>query len=173
MSYLSTNSQLKTVEMEPSCRVGNSSTSSTPAANPGVYLNTEFPAECDGVVTAWHYCYYPQDASDSNTTYTASVAVWRLDNTTDQYILLNGSITLIELQPVDTLARIYCTQEILVNSIEVRRGDVIGVVLPTENPIPMIGMESENILHYSDTLDDFFESLSSALHLYAEISKFP
>ncbi len=153
--------------MEPSCRVGNNPSSSTPAGNPGVYLNTEFPAECDGVVTAWHYCYYPQDARDSSITYTASV---HLDNTTDQYILLNGSITLIELQPVDILARIYCTQEILVNSIEVRQGDVIGVMLPTE--IPMIGMESENILHYSETLDDLFRLLNSALHLYAEISKF-
>ncbi len=160
---------MKTVETEPSCRVGNNPSSSTPAGNPGVYLNTEFP---DGVVTAWHYCYYPQDARDSSITYTAIVAVWRLGNTTDQYILLNGSITLIELQPVDTLARIYCTQEILVNSIEVRRGDVIGVVLPTENPIPMIGMESENILHYSETLDDLLRLLNSALHLYAEISKF-
>ncbi len=101
------------------------------------------------------------------------MAVWRLVSTTDQYILLNGSITLIELQPVDTLAHIYCTQEILVNSIEVRRGDVIGVMLPTENPIPMIGMESENILHYSETLDDLFRLLNSALHLYAEISKLP
>ncbi len=145
----------------------------SPAGNLGVYLNTEFPAECDGVVTAWHYCYYPQDASDSDTTYTASVAVWRLDSTTDQYILLNGSITLIELQPVDTLARIYCTQEILVNSTEIRRGDVIGAMLPAENPIPMIGMESENMLHYSDTSDNFLEPLNSALHLYAEISKFP
>ena len=162
---------MKTVETEPSCRVGNNPSSSTPAGNPGVYLNTEFPAECDGVVTAWHYCYYPEDASDSDTTYTASV---HLDNTTDQYILLNGSITLIELQPVNTLkCNIYCTQEILVNSIEVSRGDVIGVVLPTENPIPMIGMESENILHYSETLDDLFRLLNSALHLYAEISKLP
>ncbi len=147
---------MKTLETEPSFQVGNNPSSSTPDGNPGVYLNTEFPAECDGVVTAWHYCYYPQDASDSDTTYRASVAVWRFDNTTDQYILLNGSITLIELQPVDTLARIYCTQEILVNSIEISRGDVTGVVLPTENPIPMIGMESENILHYSETLDDLF-----------------
>ncbi len=130
-------------------------------------------------MTAWHYCYYPEDASNSNTTYTASVAVWRLDSTTDQYILLSGSITLIELQPVDTLARIYCTQEILepVNSIEISRGDVIGVVLPTENPIPMIGLRSRNTLlirfgnmEVSSTLNASLK-LSRSLHLYAEISK--
>ncbi len=172
---------LHTIESEISCRGGNNPSSSRPDSRPGIYLNTEFPAECDGVVTAWHYCYYPEDASDSDTTYTASVAVWRLDNTTDQYILLNGSITLIELQPVDTLARIYCTQEILVNSIEIRQGDVIGVVLPTENPIPMIGMQSENesmILRRlgSDDvaqlrLDGPLAVVSRALHLYTDIGK--
>ncbi len=130
-------------------------------------------------MTAWHYCYYTEDANDSTTTYTASVAVLRFDNTTDQFILLNGSITLIELRPVDTLARIYCTQEILepVNSIEIRRGDVIGVVLPTENSIPMIGMQSDNTLlvrfgdeEVSSDLNGL-SAISRALHLYAEICK--
>ncbi len=163
------------------CRAGNNPSSSTPESRPGIYLNTEFPAECDGVVTAWHYCYYPQDARDSSITYRASVAVWHLDNTTDQYILLNGSITLIELQPVDTLSPIYCTQKILEpdNSIEIRRGDVIGVELPEENPIPMIGMESENTLlrrlGSSDVaqlrLDGLLVVVSGALHLYADIGK--
>ncbi len=81
-------------------------------------------------MTSWHYCYYPEDASDYAAIYTASVATWRYDSTTDQFTLLNGSITLIELRPVDTLARIYCTQEILepVNSIEISRPWKVGVV---------------------------------------------
>ena len=136
------------------------------------------------IVTAWHYCYYPEglDASDSTTTYTASVAVWRYDDTTDQFILLNGSITLIELQPVDTLARIYCTQELIepVNYITIRQGDAIGVVLPTENYIPMIGNESDSTLltivrpgdvEVSSILNGLLTQ-SLALHLYAEIGKF-
>ena len=170
---------LHILETEPSSRVGNNPSSSTADDRPGIYLNNEFPAVCDGVVTAWHYCYYPEDASDSTTTYTASVAVWRYDDTTDQFILLNGSITLIELQPVDTLARIYCTQELLepVNYIAIRQGDVIGMVLPIENYIPMIGMESDNMLLMREGSEDLSPSsvLNSssflALHLYVEIGR--
>ncbi len=57
------------------------------------------------------------------------------------------------------------------------RGDVIGVVLPTENSIPMIGSESDSTLlvrfgneEVSSDLNGLL-AISRTLHLYVKIGK--
>ena len=114
-----------------SCRAGNNPRRSSfiSELREGTFLNTQFPSECDGTVTTWHYCYYPEEANDFTRMYTAIVAVWRLDNTSNQYSqysVVNESVTELQLSPVNTLARIYCTQELLdpVNYTEIRQGDI-------------------------------------------------
>ena len=115
--------------------------------------------------------------------YTAIVAVWRLDNTSNQYSqysVVNGSVTLIQLRPVNTLARIYCTQVLLdpVNYTEIRQGDVVGVTFPSQYPIPMIGMTSDHTIMEDSTRGSFLADIkvddlstqSLSIHLY--ISKF-
>ena len=115
----------------------------------GIYLNMEFPAKHVGLLTAWHFCYYTfSDPNMLRRTYTASVALWHPGNSSDQYDLVTGSITEIRLNPVATLATIYCTQMQLdsANHIEIRQGDVVGVLLPPQNPIPLIGqIQSESV----------------------------
>ena len=144
------------------------------------FLNREFPAECDGEITAWNYCYYSENLTNSRT-YTATVALWRFNNATGQYGVVEGSTAV--LTEVYTTRRfeadIYCRQKSLApeNFIEVKEGDIIGVSLPTGNPIPIIGRVS---------LDDYanwsfaastpssvspggLTQQSQSLHLYADI----
>ena len=144
-----------------------------------IYLNMEFPAKRVGLLTAWHFCYYT--FSDPNTlqmTYTASVALWRPGNSSDQYDLVTGSITEIILNPVATLATIYCTQMQLdsANHIEIRQGDVVGVLLPPQNPIPLIGQIQSESVHFisrypnqqelSNLMLSDLQQEMIALHLY-------
>ena len=133
------------------------------------------------MVTTWHYCYYPEEVNDFTRMYTAIVAVWHLDNTSNQYSqysVVNGSVTLIQLHPVNTLARIYCTQVLLdpVNYTEIRQGDIVGVILPSQNPIPMIGTTSDYtilrnpfILSPSNISSGNLSSVNFAIHLYTDI----
>lgn len=77
------------------------------------------------------------------------VAVWRYENSTDEYHVVVGNMTMLQLQPVGVLlATIYCMQVLLdpVNhipirqgDIPIRQGDIVGVVLPPINSIPIVG----------------------------------
>ena len=145
----------------------------------GIYLNMEFPAKHVGLLTAWHYCYYIfSDPNMLRMTYTASVALWRPGNSSDQYDLVTGSITRIRLNPVATLATIYCAQMQLdsTNHLEIRQGDVAGVILPPQNPIPLIGRENfHNISRnpnrqvLSNLMLSDLRQEKIALHLYVRI----
>ena len=145
----------------------------------GIYLNMEFPAKRNGLLTAWHFCYYTfSDPNMLRMTYTASVALWRPGNSSDQYDLVTGSITQIILNPVATLATIYCTEMQLdsTNHTEIRQGDVIGVLLPPQNPIPLIGQIQSESVHFisrypnqqelSNLMLSDLQQEKIALHLY-------
>ena len=169
-----------TLDVEIPPRVGNNPSASPflePEKLAGTYLNTQFPAETDGLVTSWHYCYYPMAANESMQVYSATVAVWQYDNVTDQYIVLNDSMTALQLNPENgLLTTIYCKQQLLnpASVLHIRRGNVVGVVLST-NPIPMIGQNSEySIMTTSASLLSPMQSSLTprrlALHLYADIT---
>ncbi len=68
-----------------------------------------------------------------------TVAVWRLDSNTNTntYSVLTDTVRIIALQLVATLAKIFCVEETLdpAEYVQVSQGDVIGVVLPFNNPI--------------------------------------
>ena len=123
------------------CSGGSNPPPFTPFTNSGTYLNTDSPISCSDTITSWHYCYYPSQASDSQLTYTATVGVWRLNNATTQYELLQGSdYTLQLVQPASTPAVIFCKTELLQpqDYVRVETGDVIGVSLPQQNPLPIV-----------------------------------
>ncbi len=112
-----------------------------------------------------------------------TVAVWSLDVATDTYIVNSNSIKTITLQPVQTLAKIFCTVESLDERdfILVSQNDVIGVVLPSSNPIPILGSNADPSIqlgrHISstspaDVISSELTTLSSSvLHVYATVGK--
>jgi len=66
------------------------------------------------------------------------------------------SIKNITLQPVQTLAKIFCVEVALMEEeyVHVSEGDVLGVILPSLNRIPIVGSSEE--------VDRYFLQYSSA-----------
>ena len=100
----------------------------------------------------------------------------------NQYELLPGSNHNIQLtQPASTPAKIFCKTENLQpeNYLHVRTGDIIGVVLPTQNPLPLVASAATgySLMRYSGLADralqmtDLSNESSMALHLYPNIGK--
>ena len=144
-------------------------------------MNLAFPAETNGYITAWKYCYYT-DAVSTSLTYTAIFAAWRYDNqsTYANLSVVNNSATTIYLQQGYTIASIYCKVVELEpeNYFPIVKGDLVGVTLPSTNAIPLIGSTSDYvILVHSNTQEtaalplNSFEEHQLALHLYVDIGK--
>ena len=63
----------------------------------------------------------------------------------NQYELLPGSDHTLKLvQPASTPAKIFCKTEVLEASeyVRVQTGDVIGVSMPTEKPLPLVASDA-------------------------------
>ena len=167
------------------CSGGSNPPPFTASVNSGTYLNTAMASTitCTNTITSWHYCYYPSAASDSSLTYTAIVGVWRLNAAMNQYELLPGSnYTLSLVQPASTPARIFCKREILQpeNYVRVETGDVVGVSLPTSNPLPIVASGATGYSLMTHTalnapmtilMSVLTPASDMALHLYPTIGK--
>ena len=165
------------------CSGGSNPPPFTPFTNSGTYLNTDSPISCSDTITSWHYCYYPSQASDSQLTYTATVGVWRLNSVTNQYELLQASdYTLQLVQPASTPAVIFCRMELLQpqDYVRVETGDVIGVSLPQQNPLPIVAsgatgysLKTHTALNAPPAIQQFVltDASSMALHLYPTIGR--
>ena len=143
-------------------------------------MNRAFPAEANGYITAWNYCYYT-DADSTSQTYIAVFAAWRYDNqsTFANLSVVNNSATTISLQQGYTIASIYCKVVELEpeNYFPIVKGDLVGVTLPLTNAIPLIGSTSDYFILHTDTQEtttlplNSFEEYQLALHLYVDIGK--
>ena len=111
----------------------------------GTYLNTRHPVMCAGNISKWHFCYYTQyltHASRLNMT----VAVW--SSYEGSYAFYPGRFTRISLIHNHTLAKVFCVEHSLSREdyLPVSHGDIVGVVLPSVNPIPVIGSGEDTYL---------------------------
>ena len=143
----------------------------------GTILDTSNTATCAGHITSWHYCYY-SSAAVAGQTHSMTVAAWRLEGGT--YQLVQGTARMLTLSPVQTLAKVFCVEEVLdpADYATVSMGDVIGVVLPSTNPIPVISSNTgSSLMRHPQTrttnlLGSEFTTLpDSALHLYAKLRR--
>ena len=100
----------------------------------------------------------------------------------NQYELLPGSNHNIQLvRPAGTPAKIFCKTEVLQSQdyVHVQTGDIIGVILPTQNPLPLMASAATgySLMRYSGWADralqmtDLSNESSMALHLYPTIGK--
>ena len=110
------------------------------------------------------------------------MGVWRLNAVMNQYELLEGSNHNIRLiQPASTPAKIFCKTENLQpeNYVRVQTGNIIGVILPTQNPLPLVASAATgySLMRYSGLADralqmtDLSNVSNMALHLYPTIGK--
>ena len=109
-----------------------------------LYLNTDNPAQSDGTITHWEYCYYPPNEPGI---YQLFFAIFRLRtfNSVQLYErqspILNFSIS------VNGLGEGFlCRSFIPVEQISVQQGDIIGVCLPRTNSLNVVSDTSSAIL---------------------------
>ena len=146
----------------------------------GTYLNTDHPVNCatENTITSWHYCYFTSGVTPGQT-YTMTVGVWSLDTNTNVYRLTEGSARTITLVPVATLAKVFCVEETLEasNSVSVAQNDVIGVVLPNNNAIPVLTSNAAlSLIRHSQAVttpslvaSEFSTTSNRGLHLYSNL----
>ena len=146
------------------------------------YINTQAPVTCNNHVTKWHYCYYTGSVM-AGTTLSMTVGVWSLDNDTNSYSMSPSSAKTLSVQHVQTRARVFCVEYALndAESFFVSEDDVVGVIFPPSNAIPLVGTISNSLLSthlYTDNENttnisrNSLQSLpSTVLHLYVSIGK--
>ena len=159
------------------CSVGSNPPPFSASTTSGLYLNLESPAQCNGLITTWHYCYYPPSVA-GNRSFT--VGVWRLNQAAQQYNLIGSSRT-ITVMAETNFASVICGTETLVESdyMSINENDIIGVSIPPSDPLPVVasGASGYRLKRFGDinvmslgstTLQDLPDQ---ALHLHADISE--
>ena len=160
------------------CSVGSNPPPFTTSTTSGLYLNLESPAQCNGLITTWHYCYYPPSVA-GNRSFT--VRVWRLNQAAQQYNLVGSSRT-ITVMAETSLASVICGTETLMEEsdyMSINENDFIGVIIPPSSPLPVVasGASDYSLKRFDDINVMSFGSTAlqdlpdQALHLHADISE--
>ena len=101
----------------------------------GLYLNTDRPATCNGTISLLEYCYYG-DLDTLQKTYRSLIAVYRLVNQS-HYERVSETISVtrrsypfpLTPQADNILPGFNCDSQILIPSIRVKTGDIIGACI--------------------------------------------
>ena len=156
----------------------------------GQYLDFGHPATCTGNLTAWHYCYYAADITESDT-YTVEFRIWRMGNG-NSFDRIHNYLLSMEIDPLSNNETLICETATLNLStpLDVQENDILGAYIPLTR---ILGGRRLNIVA-RDTADfGLFVDTRSAgtaftsttlrtnnlemrttlgLHLYADIGKF-
>ena len=120
----------------------------------GTYLNTDHAVWCDdddNFITKWHFCYYTQNLTTGSTLSMTLAILWSSYESVDSYEFHPRRFTRISIIHNRTLAKIFCVEHSLSREdyLPVSHGDIVGVVLPSDSPIPVIGS--------GETITDFLK----------------
>ena len=158
----------------------------------GQYLDLDNPADCNGTIASWHYCYHLQGIA-TDTDYNVWLRTWRSVDGGSMYILRSNYLLSVQLQPQAGTGFI-CENVTLPQSTEVLQGDIVGVYIPDGNlpgnepRIPLYittdtGNDTAYRLHFDNrngnspfsqgsvASADLMEMRGLALHLYANVGK--
>jgi hypothetical protein len=157
-----------------------------------LYLNTDNPAQSDGTITRWEYCYYPPTepgifhgivlfAIFRQRTFTN---VPNLQLYERQSPILNLSISI----DIGLGEGFLCNSFIPVEQVSVQQGDIIGVCLPRTNSLNIVSdtssarLSNDRLLYEEDDCSNFPGAILGHLffrpviqenriaHFYAQIS---
>ena len=133
-----------------SCRVGTDATEFVVNREHSFYLNTQDPAQCDGTITEFNFCYYrPTQFAAS---YDFTFAVFR--RSSSEYISVSEAFTTGITVANSNLGRFgtFGCITFLVNDIPVQADDVIGVCIydPPDNaePVDIFGTDYTNRVQF-------------------------
>ena len=113
------------------CLVGSNPSPFSASTTSGLHFNLESPAQCNGLITTWHYCYYPPSVTGNRS---FAVGVWRLNQVAQQFDLVGSSRT-ITVTAETSLASVICGKETLVelDYMSINENDIIGVGIPSNS----------------------------------------
>lgn len=147
-----------------------------------LYLNVDNPAQCNGTITHWEYCYYKPDEQG---VYQVHFAVYRQKivpgNGNVHYRRQSPSFSIsVNLDEEVTVPDFVCTS--YYKYVTIQQGDFVGICLPQSNSLDVVSDTSDvaDRLQYSDCDDDapgniantnnLSEARDRIAHLYAHIS---
>ena len=154
-----------------------------------LYLNIENPAQCNGTITQWNYCYYKPDNQE---VYQVHLAVYRRTvrgrSGNIHYSRQHSSLLSVEHGDSEEGPDFVCASYLLSKPIAVQQGDFIGICLPQSNSLDVVSDTSGVELH-ADSLQyikrdcendapgnipntsNLSEAHDRIVHLYAHISR--
>ena len=178
-----------------SCHVGTDATEFEANKEHSFYLNTQDPAQCDGTITEFNFCYYRSNPIQLAASYDFTFAVFR--RSSSEYINVSEAFTTGRTVANSNLGLFgtFACRTFSVNDIPVQAGDVIGVCIydPPDNagfttrlPIDMVSQNagSEHFLMSTGnsgcgdmsvpnpvTVSSLNRANQRVLHIHADISK--
>ncbi|XP_064386571.1 uncharacterized protein LOC135335087 [Halichondria panicea] len=134
-----------------SCHVGTDATEFEANKEHSFYLNTQDPAQCDGTITEFNFCYYRSNPIQLAASYDFTFAVFR--RSSSEYINVSEAFTTGRTVANSNLGLFgtFACRTFSVNDIPVQAGDVIGVCIydPPDNagfttrlPIDMVSQNA-------------------------------
>ena len=112
---------------------------STTNPTPGLFIQEEGAAPCDGFITQWRVCYYNPSLTSRSSQFQILLEVWR-DNELDNSLVSVGNLVAFITVP-DQAASFQCTDVAQPpdRPIAVREGDHLGVYIPSiDSVLPII-----------------------------------
>ena len=118
-----------------------------------LFMNFGAPAQCNGTVTSWTYCYYNvnsdddcDEGSDDSVSYRSVFLVYRKTGTSNQYAPVLETTKLVTLSPSCSIGRrqLPCQEVVLSPSeqFSVQQNDVIAACLPSTGSVRVVGEQS-------------------------------
>lgn len=144
----------------------------------GLYLNTKYSFNCDGIIIAWRMCYYFSNGGQNSTQVKAGI--WR-PRRNNEFELVDNSVIELSIPYLLDGTRFLCRNWDVNDTVEVKEGDIVGLYVEDTSSIHMfeannqpVGiMEVENKMDIYSNISRFdLKPASFSLYLEAVTGKF-
>ena len=150
----------------------------------GQYLDFGHPATCNGNLTAWHFCYYAADITESFT-YVVWFRTWRMVDAINFVRIHDYQLSMMFNPP--SSETLICETATLSTPLDVQENDILGAFIPFTllfgPALHIVANDTEDFGLFADTRgtdasflttvsrDNLESRTTLGLHLYADIGK--
>ena len=151
-----------------------------------LYLNVDNPAQCNGIISHWEYCYY---LPENRGVYRVYFAVYRQRVRGNVQYQRQSPIMNLSVNNYESEDSFICDSFTPMEHISVQQGDFIGICLPRTNSLDIVSITSDGShdndrlryrnrgadcsnTEFPETINEFHTQFqeSRIAHLYAEIT---
>ncbi len=130
------------------------STTTTGNTNTTLLLDLNSPSTCNASINTWSICYVSNNGyfdSSGN----ISVGVWRRNDSTDFYELVNESLSPLPLLQGSLEYQFdFICQRFIVQSFDVMEGDIVGVVITNVTSVSLLNEDEDGMVCMVSITDD-------------------